>query len=45
MPYYSQLIPVNIPEDRARSYFKQLTSAVAYLHDKGISGWRLRMSL
>ncbi len=39
MPFYSQLIPVNIEEGRARNYFKQLASAVAYLHEKGISMW------
>jgi serine/threonine protein kinase len=37
MPFLSHLMPVGIPEETARSYFLQLTSAIAYLHDRGIS--------
>lgn len=37
MPYLPQLIPVRIPEARAKTYFRQLASAVAYLHEHSIS--------
>lgn len=30
-------MPVDLPEETVRPYFLQLTSAVAYLHDHGIS--------
>lgn len=39
MPYLPQLIPVRIPEARAKTYFRQLASAVAYLHEHSISEW------
>lgn len=37
MPFLAQLMPVSISEERAKGYFKQLTSALAYLHENGIS--------
>jgi serine/threonine protein kinase len=37
MEHLAQLMPVNIPEARARPYFRQLASAVGYLHERGIS--------
>jgi protein-serine/threonine kinase len=37
MPFLSHLMPVGLQEAAARPYFLQLTSAIAYLHDHGIS--------
>jgi len=37
MPFLSHLMPVGLQETIARPYFLQLTSAIAYLHDHGIS--------
>ncbi|KAJ9101877.1 hypothetical protein QFC21_003217 [Naganishia friedmannii] len=37
MPFLAQLMPVSISEERAKGYFKQLTSALAYLHENGIT--------
>lgn len=35
MPLYDRLIPVELGEATARGYFKQLISAVQFLHDNG----------
>ncbi|GAA5906348.1 hypothetical protein JCM6882_002706 [Rhodosporidiobolus microsporus] len=37
MPYHQRLMPVAIPESKAKSYFIQLLSAVEHLHQHGIS--------
>ncbi|KAJ9116868.1 hypothetical protein QFC22_004525 [Naganishia vaughanmartiniae] len=37
MPFLAQLMPVSISVERAKGYFKQLTSALAYLHENGIT--------
>jgi protein-serine/threonine kinase len=37
MPALSQLIPVLLPPARATPYFRQLASAVGYLHERGIT--------
>ncbi|SCZ98058.1 BZ3500_MvSof-1268-A1-R1_Chr3-3g06547 [Microbotryum saponariae] len=37
MPYYSRLMPVALPESRARFYFRGLLSAVEFLHAHGCS--------
>ncbi|KAI5452779.1 hypothetical protein NCC49_000525 [Naganishia albida] len=37
MPFLAQLMPVSISEERAKGYFMQLTSALAYLHDNGVT--------
>jgi serine/threonine protein kinase len=37
MPYLSHLIELKIPVPRARPYFRALASAVAYLHERGIT--------
>lgn len=37
MPYLSHLIPVRLPPHRATPYFRQLASAVGYLHERGIT--------
>ena len=37
MPYLSHLIPVCLSPDRAITYFRQLCSAVGYLHERGIT--------
>ena len=37
MPYLSHLIPVCLPATRATPYFRQLASAVGYLHERGIT--------
>ncbi|SCV74806.1 BQ2448_7835 [Microbotryum intermedium] len=37
MPYYSRLMPVALPEPRARFYFRGLLSAVEFLHAHGCS--------
>lgn len=45
MPFLSHLMPVGLPEETARSYFLQLTNAIAYLHDRGISKHKLRIGV
>lgn len=40
MPFLAQLMPVSISEERAKGHFMQLTSALAYLHDNGVSEYR-----
>jgi len=42
MPFLSHLMPVGLQEAVARPYFLQLTSAIAYLHDHGISRFARR---
>ncbi|ODN74147.1 hypothetical protein L202_07598 [Cryptococcus amylolentus CBS 6039] len=37
MPHLSHLIPVCLPPYRATPYFRQLASAVGYLHERGIT--------
>lgn len=37
MPYLSHLIPVCLSPERATTYFRQLCSAVGYLHERGIT--------
>ncbi|KDE06320.1 CAMK protein kinase, variant [Microbotryum lychnidis-dioicae p1A1 Lamole] len=37
MPYYPRLMPVALPESRARFYFRGLLSAVEFLHAHGCS--------
>lgn len=37
MPYLSHLIPVCLSPERATPYFRQLCSAVGYLHERGIT--------
>lgn len=37
MPHLSRLIPVCLPPARATPYFRQLASAVGYLHERGIT--------
>ena len=37
MPHMSHLIPVELPPARAVLYFRQLASAVGYLHERGIT--------
>lgn len=37
MPHLSHLIPVCLPPSRATLYFRQLASAVGYLHERGIT--------
>ncbi|KAL1405878.1 hypothetical protein Q8F55_007557 [Vanrija albida] len=37
MPYHSHIIPVQMGHERARPYFRQLCSAVGYLHERGIT--------
>lgn len=37
MPYLKRLIPVCIHPDRAKIYFRQLASAIGYLHERGIT--------
>jgi serine/threonine protein kinase len=37
MPYLSHLIPVCLSPERAAPYFRQLCSAVGYLHERGIT--------
>ncbi|GHJ86503.1 hypothetical protein NliqN6_2905 [Naganishia liquefaciens] len=37
MPFLAQLMPVSISEERAKGYFLQLTSALAYLHENGVT--------
>ena len=37
MPHLSHLIPVCLPPSRATPYFRQLASAVGYLHERGIT--------
>jgi len=37
MPYLSHLIPVCLSPERAITYFRQLCSAVGYLHERGIT--------
>lgn len=37
MPFLAQLMLVSISEERAKGYFSQLTSALAYLHENGVS--------
>ncbi|ORY31808.1 hypothetical protein BCR39DRAFT_80876 [Naematelia encephala] len=37
MPYLADLIPVCLPPARAIPYFRQLASAVGYLHERGIT--------
>ncbi|WVQ73507.1 hypothetical protein IAR50_003079 [Cryptococcus sp. DSM 104548] len=37
MPHLSHLIPVCLPPHRATPYFRQLASAVGYLHERGIT--------
>ncbi|RXK36260.1 CAMK/CAMKL protein kinase [Tremella mesenterica] len=37
MPYLSHLIPVCLPPQIAIPYFRQLASAVGYLHERGIT--------
>ncbi|WOO83361.1 Serine/threonine-protein kinase BRSK1 [Vanrija pseudolonga] len=37
MPYHSHIIPVQMDHERARPYFRQLCSAVGYLHERGIT--------
>lgn len=37
MPYLSHLIQVCLPPKRATPYFRQLASAVGYLHERGIT--------
>ncbi|OCF43528.1 CAMK/CAMKL protein kinase [Kwoniella heveanensis CBS 569] len=37
MPHLSRLIPVRLDPQRATPYFRQLASAVGYLHERGIT--------
>nr|XP_019003885.1 CAMK/CAMKL protein kinase [Kwoniella mangroviensis CBS 8507]OCF67346.1 CAMK/CAMKL protein kinase [Kwoniella mangroviensis CBS 8507] len=37
MPHLAELIPVCLPPSRATPYLRQLASAVAYLHERGIT--------
>jgi protein-serine/threonine kinase len=37
MPYLSHLIQVCLPPKKATPYFRQLASAVGYLHERGIT--------
>jgi serine/threonine protein kinase len=37
MPFLYELIPVSLPPTRAIPYFRQLASAVGYLHERGIT--------
>jgi serine/threonine protein kinase len=37
MPFLSHLIPVCLPPTTATPYFRQLASAVGYLHERGIT--------
>jgi len=37
MPYLQRLIPVCLPPDQAKIYFRQLASAIGYLHERGIT--------
>nr|XP_019013084.1 CAMK/CAMKL protein kinase [Kwoniella pini CBS 10737]OCF51865.1 CAMK/CAMKL protein kinase [Kwoniella pini CBS 10737] len=37
MPHLAELIPVCLPPWRATPYFRQLASAVGYLHERGIT--------
>ncbi|WWD18784.1 hypothetical protein CI109_103239 [Kwoniella shandongensis] len=37
MPHLADLIPVCLPPSRATPYFRQLASAVGYLHERGIT--------
>ena len=37
MPFLADLIPVCLPPERATPYFRQLCSAVGYLHERGIT--------
>lgn len=37
MPFLYELIPVSLPPARAIPYFRQLASAVGYLHERGIT--------
>ncbi|KAK8858890.1 hypothetical protein IAR55_003121 [Kwoniella newhampshirensis] len=37
MPHLAELIPVCLPPSRATPYFRQLASAVGYLHERGIT--------
>lgn len=37
MPFLAQVIPMRIPIHEARPYFRQLTSAIGYLHERGIT--------
>lgn len=37
MPYLAERFQAPLPADRAKPYFRQLASAVAYLHERGIT--------
>lgn len=37
MPYLAHTIPLKVPFEQARPWFRALTSAVAYLHERGIT--------
>jgi serine/threonine protein kinase len=37
MPFLYELIPISLPPARAIPYFRQLASAVGYLHERGIT--------
>jgi protein-serine/threonine kinase len=37
MPYLKKLIPVCVHPDQAKIYFRQLASAIGYLHERGIT--------
>lgn len=44
MDYHPRLIPVELPESKAKVYFKQLISAVGFLHTNGQGSSSRRMT-